>query len=484
MLFNSYIFLFLFLPVSLLGYYLLGRRGLYRAADVFLVAVSLWFYGWFNVSYLLLITASITGNFLISLLFEKDRLGKKTTLFAALLLNLGLLFYFKYYDFFISNLNLILKTDFNLKHILLPLGISFFTFQQLSYMIDRVKGRAVHYGLLDYAAYVTFFPQLVAGPIVLHDEFVPQLHDPKRRRPGAGKIYEGLISFVIGLSKKVLLADTLANIVNYGFDNYLMLDSFSTLIVMTAYFLELYFDFSGYSDMAIGLGAMFGFDLPVNFNSPYKSHSLKELWSRWHMTLTRFMTTYVYIPLGGSRRGRVRTLVNVFIVFLLSGLWHGAAWTYVVWGMLTGLVVIWDNIRKKDIPGIFGILATDIVFGLLLIPFRSESLTVALSMLLNLFTKGWSGNVIRLAENVMKMPELYVPTQIIERAGLAGNTAVSVVSLIMLLIIGLFVISRENTMYIRDKYKSRPCLVLWLAFLFTYSVISLSQVSTFIYFNF
>ncbi len=484
MLFNSYIFLFLFLPVSLLGFYGLNRLGLYRVADVFLIAVSLWFYGWFNVSYLLLIVLSMTGNYMVSLLFDRGRVSKGITLFFALFINLGLLFYFKYFDFFISNINFIFKTDYNLKNILLPLGISFFTFQQLSYMIDRVKGRAPHYGIIDYAAYVTFFPQLVAGPIVLHDEFIPQLKDRERRKPDADKIYEGLISFVIGLSKKVLLADTLAVAVNYGFDNYLMLDSFSTIVVMLAYFLELYFDFSGYSDMAIGLGAMFNFDLPVNFDSPYRSHSLKELWTRWHMTLTRFMTTYVYIPLGGSRKGRARTLVNIFIVFLLSGLWHGAAWTYVVWGMLTGLVVIWDNLRKRDIPGILGIIATDLTFLLLLIPFRSESLAVAWRILVNLFTRGWTGNLLKLAENVMNMPELYVPMQVLNRGAGIGKGATSLIFLILLLAIGIFVIGRRNTVYIKNTYKSRPWMPPILAILFTYSVVSLSQVSTFIYFNF
>ncbi len=483
MLFNSYIFIFLFLPLTLAGWVELNRIKAYRMAEVFLCIMSLWFYGYFNVSYLALILVSVLLNYLISLGFHKGIIGKKLTLSAGLAVNLGLLFYFKYYDFFISNINAVFKADFNLKHILLPLGISFFTFQQLSYIIDRSRGEAIHYDLIDYIAYVTFFPQLVAGPIVLHTEFMPQFKDPANRRFDPDKAYEGVISFVIGLGKKVLLADTLAILVNYGFENYLLLDTFSGFAVMLAYFLELYFDFSGYSDMAIGLGLMFGIRLPLNFDSPYKSATLKELWTRWHMTLTRFMTRYVYIPLGGSRKGKVRTLVNVFIVFVLSGLWHGAAWTYVVWGIATGLIVVWDNLNPVKLPRRIGIILTDITFGLLLIPFRSQSLEVAGCIFKDLI-KGYTGNLPRFADTVMNMPELYVPMQIVERIAPGSTTAVNVIWLVLLLAVGTFILSRPNTAYIRTECRHKRYLPFLLALVFAYSVISLSQVSTFIYFNF
>lgn len=483
MLFNSYIFIFLFLPLSLLGWYGLNRIGKYKAAGLYLTAMSLWFYGYFNTSYLILMVVSIGGNYLISFLMEKKVIKGRIALVSGLLLNLGLLFYFKYYDFFIFNINVAFKTDFALKNILLPLGISFFTFQQLSYMIDRYKGKAVHYSFIEYAAFVTFFPQLVAGPIVLHSEFIPQFNDSAKRRFNPESFYEGLISFVIGLSKKVLLADTLAVIVNKGFDDYLLLDTFSTIVVMTAYFLELYFDFSGYSDMAIGMGLMFGIKLPVNFDSPYKSESLKELWTRWHMTLTRFMTTYVYIPLGGSRKGKARTYFNVFIVFVLSGLWHGAAWTYVLWGVLTGLIVIWDNLGIIKTKRWLGIVMTDITFTLLLIPFRSPDLGVALSMCRNLI-KGWTGNIIRLANDTMNMPELYVPLQITERLLPGRESVVNVILMLMLLGVGMIVITGKNTQYIRRNLGLKKYMPPILALLFIYSVISFSRVSTFIYFNF
>lgn len=484
MLFNSYIFIFVFLPLTLIGWYTLNKIKAYKAAGLFLTGMSLWFYGYFNVSYLALILASILANYLISLMLDKGLIHRYMEMGLGILVNLGLLFYFKYYDFFISNINAAFKADFNLKHILLPLGISFFTFQQLSYIIDRGRGEAKHYGLIDYMAYVTFFPQLIAGPIVLHTEFMSQFRDYESRKINPDMMYEGVISFVIGLGKKVLLADTLAIIVGYGFDNYLMLDSFSTVAVMTAYLMELYFDFSGYSDMAIGLGLMFGIRLPVNFDSPYKSATLKELWTRWHMTLTRFMTKYVYIPLGGSRKGRIRTLINVFIVFLLSGLWHGAAWTYVVWGIATGIIVVWDNINPIKLPRRMGILLTDITFTLLLIPFRSQNLTVAGCIFKDLI-KGWTGNLYKMAGTVMNMPELYIPAQITERLLPAGAaTYMNVVWLIVLLAIGIFVLTRPNATYIRTQCRDRRYIVPFIAIILAYSVISLSQVSTFIYFNF
>ena len=334
MLFNSYIFIFIFLPIALIGWYGLNRFGWYKPASLFLSAMSLWFYAYFNVRYLAIILCSIGLNFFLSFLLTKIPAvpqtvghtdGKKTPLpfmnrmglSAGLLLNLGILFYFKYYDFFIENINLAFHADFNLKHILLPLGISFFTFQQLSFIIDRALGRCEHYDFTNYLTFVTFFPQLIAGPIVLYREIIPQFEDPAKRRFDSASFARGIYLFVLGLTKKVLLADTFGLMANYGFAQTFSLDAISTVFVILAYSFELYFDFSGYSDMAIGLGRMFHVELPLNFDSPYRSCSVKEFWQRWHITLSRFFITYVYIPLGGSRKGRPRMLFNTFIVFLL-----------------------------------------------------------------------------------------------------------------------------------------------------------------------
>ena len=386
MLFNSYIFIFIFLPVALIGWYGLNRLGLYKLASLFLSVMSLWFYAYFNVRYLAIILCSIGLNYLLSLALAhvqtkhlpSDTGAEKTDstfgaeskiqkapsvdkapipvsgkigLLAGLILNLGILFYFKYYDFFIENINLAFRADFNLKHILLPLGISFFTFQQMSYIIDRALGRCRHYDFVNYLTFVTFFPQLIAGPIVLHSEIIPQFEDPEKRRFDSASFARGIYLFVLGLAKKVLLADTFGLMANFGFAQTFSLDAVSTVFVILAYSFELYFDFSGYSDMAIGLGRMFHVELPLNFDSPYRSCSIKEFWQRWHITLSRFFITYVYIPLGGSRKGRARMLLNTFIVFLLSGLWHGAAWTYVAWGAMQGLLVVLDNLGVVGIRG-------------------------------------------------------------------------------------------------------------------------------------
>lgn len=501
MLFNSYIFVFIFLPLTLAGWYILNHFNKERLALLYLTGMSLWFYGYFNKMYLLLIVGSILGNYLLSLYLSRcERAGdikyaKRVVTILGVIFNLGILFYFKYFDFFIEYINAIFKADFALRHILLPLGISFFTFQQLSFIVDRGWGKAKHYSLPQYSAFVTFFPQLIAGPIVLHTELVPQFMDSDKRRFNADNFYDGVVSFVLGLSKKVLLADTLARIANYGFDNVLFLDSFSALAILVAYSLELYFDFSGYSDMAIGLGLMFNITLPVNFNSPYKASSLKNLWGRWHMTLTRFMTTYVYIPLGGNRKGRIRTLINVFIVFLLSGLWHGAAWTYVVWGALTGIIVVWDNLgiigfdkddkrpAKIILPKWLGVICTNIAFTGLLIPFRSASLSDAWQLIVD-FTKGWTGNLLKVAGATMDIPESYLIKQVITRIAPDMMTITYVIPMLVLIAIGVFVMTRKNVAQIREAYRGRKWLNVVIALLFVYSVVSFSQVSTFIYFNF
>ena len=346
MLFNSYIFIFIFLPAVLLGWYGLNRCRQYKLANLFLAGMSLWFYGYFNVYYLAIILSSICLNYILSFLLTlvpadspRSRPLYRIGLWTGVFLNLGILFYFKYYDFFIENINYAFHTDYTLKHILLPLGISFFTFQQLSFVIDRCLGKSEHYSFLNYITFVTFFPQLIAGPIVLYKEMIPQFEDISRRRFDVSSFSRGICLFVLGLSKKVLLADTFALVVNYGFAQTFSLDSVSTVAVILSYTFELYFDFSGYSDMATGLGKMFNIELPVNFNAPYRSCSIKEFWQRWHITLSRFFITYVYIPLGGSRKGRARMLLNTFLVFLLSGLWHGAAcrdcWWYGIISVLS-----------------------------------------------------------------------------------------------------------------------------------------------------
>ena len=345
MLFNSYIFILLFLPIALIGYFGINRMGRYQMALFFLCIMSLWFYAYFNTKYLLLIGTSILTNFCLSrlILQQKSFAFKKGLLIAGVLGNLASIFYFKYFDFFVSNINGIFKTDFTLRNIILPLGISFFTFQQISYLVDSYKGNIEKYTFIEYVTFVTFFPQLVAGPIVTHDETLPQFRDLDKKKLNYENLCTGLYSFSMGLGKKVLLADSFSKIVSVGFANIEALDSTNAILVMLAYSLQLYFDFSGYSDMAVGLGRMFNIDIIVNFNSPFKSKNVADLWNRWHISLNRFLIKYVYIPLGGSRGSVFKTYVNTLIVFFLSGLWHGANWTVVLWGMLNG-IALWETL--------------------------------------------------------------------------------------------------------------------------------------------
>ncbi len=495
MLFNSYIFIFLFLPLALLGWYGLNRLKCYRGAQIFLVGMSLWFYACFNVCYLPLILFSCAVNYLLSALLSGAERGSGAMVprcrymvrLAGCVCNLGILGYFKYYDFFVENLNAVLSTDFAVKNILLPLGISFFTFQQLSFILDRCRGEAEHYGLIDYLTFVTFFPQLIAGPIVLHSELIPQFQNREKRTFNADGFARGIAYFVIGLSQKVLLADLLAKPADFGFANIDGLDSLSLALAALAYMLQLYFDFSGYCNMAIGIGKMFGVELPQNFNSPYKAVSVRDFWRRWHMTLGRFFTAYVYIPLGGSRQGKLKTMRNTMIVFLLSGLWHGAEWTFVVWGMLYGLAMVVQMLHpvseKDGKKHVFGHITMFLFHCLAFIIFRSDTLTDAFRYLKRLFSMTYFHSLQAVA-GAMDLPEFYIVEKLLSMRLPGYVDTLHMVELLIELAVGILLIMGKNA---RERIEGRALtgrFAAGLAVLFAWSVISLSGVSTFLYFNF
>ncbi len=365
MLFNSYVFVFLFFPICLLGYYGLLHWQKPAAARVFLIAVSFWFYGYFNLSYLLIMVCSIGVNFLFHRLLSREEAredtGEKAAAFRravmilAVACNLGVLFYFKYFDFFLDTVNRAFGASFALRGILLPLGISFFTFQQISFVADTYRGEVRNCPLDEYALFVSFFPQLIAGPIVNHSEMLPQFERIGEKKPDWERIAGGFALFVMGLAKKVLLADTFGAGVDYGYGNIAALGRMDAVLVILFYALQLYFDFSGYCDMAVGIGRMLGIEIPVNFHSPYKAVNIVDFWKRWHITLNRFFTKYVYIPLGGNRRGEGRMYRNLLLVFFLSGLWHGAGFHYIVWGMLHGVLYVATRFWQRRIkPVVLG----------------------------------------------------------------------------------------------------------------------------------
>ncbi|MBD5485700.1 MAG: MBOAT family protein [Lachnospiraceae bacterium] len=355
MLFNSYIFVFLFFPICLFGYYGLLHAHRTAAAKVFLIAMSFWFYGWFNVSYLLIMVGSIGGNYLFHRMLSNraDRVRtafwRKAVMIMAVALNLGLLFYFKYFDFFLSTMNSLFGTSAALRHILLPLGISFFTFQQISFIVDTYRGEVQNCSLTDYALFVSFFPQLIAGPIVNHSEMLPQFARMGKENVEWQRIAEGMGLFILGLAKKVLIADTFGGGVDYGYTHVEFIGRADAVLIIVFYALQLYLDFSGYCDMARGIGKMLGIEIPVNFDSPYQAVNIVDFWKRWHITLNRFFTKYVYIPLGGNRKGQVRMYCNLFAVFMLSGLWHGAGWNYLVWGAMHGALYVLTRFWFRNI---------------------------------------------------------------------------------------------------------------------------------------
>ncbi|MCL2811481.1 MAG: MBOAT family protein, partial [Clostridia bacterium] len=386
MLFNSHLFILAFLPATLLGYFGLNRWGRFEAGKAWLILASLVFYAYFNVAYLPIIVLSIALNYALSqcMLISVNPWLRRLCLAASLLINVGALAYYKYFDFFIININQAFGTDFVLRKLLLPLGISFFTFQQLSYVVDSYKRTVPRYNLVDYALFVTFFPQLIAGPIALHSEIVPQFADPANRRFRADNFSAGLYAFAMGLAKKVLIADTFAKVANYGFTPGTSLNAPEAFFVILAFSLQLYFDFSGYCDMAIGLSRMFNIQAPVNFDSPYKALSIREFWARWHITLGRFFRLYVYIPLGGSRKGEFRASASLLFVFVVSGLWHGAGWLFLLWGVLHGVASVAYRLCRKRYDALhpaFRWLLTFSFVSLAFVFFRAETMESALYIL-------------------------------------------------------------------------------------------------------
>lgn len=342
MLFNSFDFIFLFFPVTFAVYFLLNYFQKGQFSLWWLVIASLFFYGYFEPKYLILISISISVNYLFGVLMNRTRVQKikKVYLFLGILFNVSLLGFYKYADFFISNANWLFGTSYPLFHLLLPLGLSFITFQKIAYLVDTYKGETKKYRFPTFALFATFFPQLIAGPIVHHKEIIPQFEDKNNKRINWDNISKGIFLFLIGLTKKVVIADTVAIWANDGYAHYQVLTFVESWVTSLSYTIQLYFDFSGYCDMAIGLALFFNIKLPINFYSPYKARNIQDFWKRWHMTLGRFLTQYIYIPLGGSRKGEIRTYLNVFIIFLISGFWHGAGWTFIIWGVMHGVASI------------------------------------------------------------------------------------------------------------------------------------------------
>ncbi|TYZ24059.1 MBOAT family O-acyltransferase [Selenomonas ruminis] len=347
MLFNSYEFILLFLPLTFAGFFALGHGGQKRAATLWLVLASFFFYGYWDVRYVPLLFASISFNYLVGRQLERCN-GNRVWLTFGIVVNVLLLGYFKYTDFFLGTVNALAGADmFDLPHIVLPLGISFFTFTQTAYLVDAYRGEARNESFLTYLEFVTIFPHLIAGPIINHKEMIPQFIADKTFRINYDNIARGLTIFTMGLFKKVVIADKLAIYANEAFSHADSLTCVQAWLGALSYTLQLYFDFSGYSEMAIGLALLFNLDMPVNFNSPYQSRSIIDFWRRWHMTLGLWVKNYLYIPMGGNRHGEFRKMRNLFVSMLIIGLWHGAGWTFVIWGGMHGALLMINHAWRK-----------------------------------------------------------------------------------------------------------------------------------------
>jgi len=396
MLFNSFPFIFAYLPVAFLGFFWIARQN-HRLAAVWLALVSLFFYSWWNPKFVLLLLASVLFNYGAGYLIGHARVtGKSKPLLAcSIVANLLLLGVFKYTNFFILTANRI-GAHFALFELVLPLGISFFTFTQIAYLVDTHRGLAREYNFIDYLLFVTWFPHLIAGPVLHHKQMMPQFSLPGTYRPNADSVAVGLTLFSLGLFKKVVLADQFALYANPIFaaaaqgGHPMLLEAW---IGALAYTLQLYFDFSGYSDMAIGLSRLFNIKLPLNFNSPYKATNIIDFWRSWHMTLSTFLRDYLYIPLGGNRKSPARRQLNIMITMLLGGLWHGAGWNFVLWGGMHGLYLVinhgWRTLIGKEsstrggVARFSGLLVTFAAVVIAWVPFRATNFGATINM--------WSG---------------------------------------------------------------------------------------------
>lgn len=385
MLFHTQLFILIFLPV-ILGFYYLSRRH-QALQQCLLIAASFVFYGYWDVRLIPLLVGSVVVNWLVARQYKES--GNRLLIYLGVLSNLSLLAIFKYANFFAETFAALHGSQHQYWDIVLPLGISFFTFQQLSYLVDLKRGAAPLYSLRRYALYVTFFPQLIAGPIVRHNEILPQFEQSIGQDVLAKRISQGILLFTLGVIKKVVIGDALAEIVNPLYAAAQTLSCIEAWIAAFGFSLQIYFDFSGYSDMAIGLGLMFGLILPENFAAPYRSTSIIEFWRRWHMTLSRFLKDYLYIPLGGNRFGSLHQVSALLVTMLLGGLWHGANWTFVVWGIIHGSALAINHMWKKTGIKLPNSLAWCLTFAVVILAFalfRSPDISTAISLYAKMFS--------------------------------------------------------------------------------------------------
>lgn len=476
--FTSYIFILVYLPILIIGYFGLNKISAV-AGKLFLIFASAFFYTYGGWNITIILAVSIVVNYLLAVIINRiERL-----LWVGIFLNVALLFYFKYYNFFITNVNKAFKTEFTVKEIILPLGISFFTFQQIMYLVNVHKKSIEKVHLLDYLAYILYFPKLLMGPIVEPTELISQINNPRLHRINWDNISYGIKIFSFGLFKKMIFANTFSTAVAWGYADINQTTSMDWFLIMLFYSFEIYFDFSGYCDMAVGVSTMLNIDLPMNFDSPYKAVSIRDFWKRWHISLTGFFTRYVYIPLGGNKKGKIRTYINTMVVFFVSGIWHGAKWTFVLWGVLHGLLSIFDRIFDKSTKKLMEVVRWSMTFlavNILWLLFRSAYITQWRSILGRMFSfqsMAVSNGLI----NSFILPETSFLFRVLNMETL--NTKVRGLSLLLFTIAAFFVCLVPENNYKRLKNNNVITLILSAA-AFVWGFLCLSNESVFVYFNF
>jgi alginate O-acetyltransferase complex protein AlgI len=518
-LFNSQVFIFFYLPIALGGFFLIGRYH-QRAAAMWMAFASLVFYSWWDASYTVLLLVSIVFNYLMGKRLARRSAGTSATthkaiLIVAIVTNLGALAYFKYFNFFITTVSDLTHWQLFAGQIILPLGISFFTFTQIAFLVDTYRNEVKEYNFVHYVLFVTYFPHLIAGPVIHHKEMMPQFGNKEIYRFSANNFLTGLSIFTFGLIKKAI-ADNVSAYSNPVFDaakRQVPLTFAEAWLGAISYTLQIYFDFSGYSDMAIGLAQMTGLKLPLNFNSPYKAVSIIDFWRRWHITLSRFLRDYLYIPLGGNRLGLLRRHLNLIITMLLGGLWHGAGWTFVIWGALHGLYLMinhaWVYLKKTILPSekpspwwqrALCRFLTFLAVVLAWVFFRADSLNSGLAIVQTML----DFNSVHFSLILVKQSGLLIPHGIRMDSAFTNDLAEWGPALIILPVLLLCVWFAPNVQEIMAR--ARPAIdspppdqvripsylkwrpsVLWAlitAFCLAYAILSLNQETQFIYFNF
>jgi alginate O-acetyltransferase complex protein AlgI len=483
MLFHSYEFFYVFLPIIFFLYFYLNKKYLPSRGIYLLIGGSLFFYGYWNVNYLPLILLSIFVNYVIGVSISKHnserKSNKKLILIMGLIFNITLIACFKYLAFFVNNINYLFSTNILLLHLQLPLAISFFTFQQIAFLTDCYRGEIQDHKFKNYLLFVSFFPQLIAGPIVHYKEMVPQFTSPELKKINYKNIAFGLILFSIGLLKKIGLADELAVFANQGFsqpNNPTLIEAWITSLSFT---FQIYFDFSGYIDMAMGAALLLNIQLPINFNSPYKACDIQSFWRKWHITLGRFLKEHIYIPFGGNRKGNLSLFSSLMITFLIGGLWHGASWTFVFWGFLHGIAVAINRVWQQSGLRFNKFIAWFITFNFLNIAwifFRASSFNDAINILKGLF--GFNG--------------LLLPTAIASKVSFLNQYGASYIELgldisaVYWILLSLATVCfMKNSTELKDKFIPMPILSLIFALFVMWVIVNkIGVANDFIYFQF